>query len=157
MALLNVGSKIPNITLKDQNNNDINLIDISKNLTLLYFYPKALTSGCTTQACAIRDAGDELKSRNLTVYGISPDNVTKIQKFITKENLNFSLLADENHSACEAFGVWDLKKMYGKEYYGVLRTSFLVKDGVILEVFPKVKPKEHLSKVLEYFDNYLEK
>lgn len=154
MALLNIGDNVPDLNLLDQSGNSVSLKEITKNLTLIYFYPKAMTSGCTTQACGIRDGESELKSKNISVYGVSPDAPKKLQKFIERDNLNFTLLADENHEACEQFGVWGLKKMCDKEYYGVNRISFLAKDNKIVAVFPKVKPKEHLDMILKYVEEH---
>ncbi len=150
MDLLAPNMAVPQLTLLNQDSQEIQLADISKGLTLLYFYPKALTSGCTTQACALRDGIQELQDANLTVYGVSPDKPEKLKRFIEKENLNFTLLSDPEFEVAKAFGAYGLKKMCGHEYYGVYRVSFLLKDGVVLANFPKVKPKEHLDMILNY-------
>ncbi|MDD6177733.1 MAG: thioredoxin-dependent thiol peroxidase [Ruminobacter sp.] len=152
MELIAPNSKVPELSLLNQDSKEVKLSDITKGLTLLYFYPKALTSGCTTQACGIRDGIEELKKRGITVYGISPDKPEKLQKFIEKENLNFTLLSDPENKVSQAFGAYGLKKMCGREYMGVYRVSFIAKDNKIVTNFPKVKPKEHLDMVLRYLD-----
>lgn len=152
MELLNVSANIPDLTLLNAEGLALKLTDLCKDLTLLFFYPKALTSGCTTEACGIRDGMTELKNKGLTVYGISPDSPTKLTQFIAKEELNFTLLSDESHKVCEAFGAFGPKKMYGREYFGVYRVSFIAKNNKIIAQFPKVKPKEHLSMILAWLE-----
>ena len=112
---------------------------------ILYFYPKDDTPGCTTQACALRDGWDDLKEKAL-VFGVSPDPQKSHKKFIEKFNLPFPLLSDEDHAIGEAYGVWVEKSMYGKNYMGMERTTFVIAaDGTLKAVFPKVKPDEHLG------------
>ncbi len=152
MELLAVGQEIPDLILFNQNNEACQLTALCAGTTLLYFYPKAMTSGCTTQACALRDGMAQLQALNVKVYGISPDKPEKLSQFIAKENLNFSLLSDNELIAGKAFGAYGPKKMYGREYLGMYRVSFLVQDGKIIANFPKVKPKEHLAMILKWLE-----
>lgn len=150
MNRLQAGDKAPNFELKNQNDELVKLAEQSGK-TLVYFYPKALTPGCTTQACALRDSQAELTELNVAVYGVSPDPVARLGKFIAKHDLNFDLLSDEDHAIADAFGVWGLKKFMGKEYDGIHRISFLVdENGVIEKVFDKFKTKDHHQVVLDY-------
>jgi peroxiredoxin Q/BCP len=116
---------------------------------VLYFYPKDDTSGCTTEACEFRDAWSEVKASGARLFGVSPDGIKSHQKFRDKFNLPFPLLADENHSVAEAYGVWGEKSMYGRKYMGILRTTFIIDaKGRIARVFEKVKPAGHAAEVL---------
>ncbi|MDP5208077.1 thioredoxin-dependent thiol peroxidase, partial [Alishewanella sp. SMS9] len=118
---------------------------------LVYFYPKAMTPGCTVQACALRDSMAELEQLGVKVVGISTDAPTRLAKFAERDQLNFTLLGDEDHKVAEAFGVWGLKKFMGKEYDGLHRLSFLInQDGSIAKVFDKFKTKDHHEVVLSY-------
>ncbi|PIZ29772.1 MAG: thioredoxin-dependent thiol peroxidase [Alphaproteobacteria bacterium CG_4_10_14_0_8_um_filter_53_9] len=149
--MLSIGDKVTGISLRDQNNSLISLDDIKSKWVLIYFYPKALTSGCTVQACALRDAEEDLKDLDITVLGVSPDAPALLKKFEDKEGLNFSLLSDEDHSVAEKFGVWVEKSMYGRTYMGMTRASFLIDNtGVIRMVWPKVKPADHLNDILTW-------
>ncbi len=152
MNTLAAGMAAPLFSLKNQNEDLINLADhIGKNKVLVYFYPKASTPGCTVQACGLRDSKAELAELNTVAYGISPDAPKRLVNFITKQELNFDLLSDEDHAVAEQFGVWGLKKFMGKEYDGIHRISFLVGlDGKIEHVFNKFKTKEHHDVVLNY-------
>jgi thioredoxin-dependent peroxiredoxin len=153
MNTLQAGDKAPTFTLPDENGNNVSLSDFKDSKVLVYFYPKAMTPGCTVQAQNLRDSKDELAKKNVVVIGISPDPVKRLPKFIEKENLNFTLLSDEDHAVAEQFGVWGLKKFMGKEYDGIHRMSFLIsKDGTIDKVFNKFKTKEHHQVVLDYLD-----
>ncbi|MEM7145389.1 MAG: thioredoxin-dependent thiol peroxidase [Verrucomicrobiota bacterium] len=128
---------------------EVSLGDFSGRDVVLYFYPKDDTPGCTTQACGIRDAWGEL-SKRAVVFGVSVDGVKKHEKFIDKYELPFPLISDEEREVVEAYGVWVEKQLYGKKYMGTERTTFVIgSDGVIRAVFPKVKPAEHVEKVLE--------
>jgi peroxiredoxin Q/BCP len=119
------------------------------NTVVLYFYPKADTPGCTTQACGVRDHRSDYERSGAVVFGISPDPVKRIAKFDDKYGLGFPLLADEDHAVAEAYGVWVEKSMYGRKYMGVERTTFVIgPDGVIKDVLRKVKPGEHDALVL---------
>lgn len=154
--LLKTGASAPEFTLKDHEGREISLKDYrgKKNL-VLYFYPKALTPGCTDQACGMRDASIELKMRNTEVLGVSPDTPKQLGKFVQKYALNFPLLADEDHSVAERYGVWDLKKFMGREYMGIVRTTFLInKEGILCYIMHRPKTKTHQNDVLTYIDEH---
>jgi peroxiredoxin Q/BCP len=154
MKTLTVGDKAPLFTLNDQDNNPVSLSELQGKKVLIYFYPRASTPGCTIQACALRDAKAELDALNVVVLGISPDTPKKLTNFTNKQELNFTLLADEDHAICEAYNVWQLKKFMGKESMGVVRTSFLIDENGNLEhIFNKFKTKDHHDVVLSYLNN----
>jgi peroxiredoxin Q/BCP len=143
------GDKAPDFTLPDQHGDPVSLADLRGKEVVLYFYPKADTPGCTTQACGVRDHSDDYKQAGAVVLGISPDPVRRIAKFDEKYGLGFPLLADEDHAVAEAYGVWVEKSMYGRKYMGVERTTFVISPGgVIKDVLRKVKPAEHDALVL---------
>ena len=151
--MLQAGDKAPQFTLQDQNDESVSLSSFEGKKVLVYFYPKAMTPGCTTQAQCLRDSKDALDEHNVVVLGISPDPVKRLPKFIEKENLNFTLLSDEDHAVAEEFGVWGPKKFMGKEYDGIHRTSFMIDEqGNIEHVFDKFKTKEHQDVVLRYLN-----
>ena len=138
MSPLNAGDKAPLFSLPDQDGESISLADYAGQRVLVYFYPKAMTPGCTVQACGLRDNMDELKQFNVEVLGISTDKPEKLSRFAEKELLNFTLLSDEDHAVAEAFGVWGEKQFMGKTYDGIHRISFLIgADGKIEHVFDK--------------------
>src|ERR1700756_1705964 len=146
---LNPGDPAPDFTLPDQNGEPVTLSSFKGRNVVLYFYPKADTPGCTTQACGVRDHRADYESAGAVVYGLSPDPVKKVAAFDAKYTLAFPLLADEDHAVAEAYGVWVQKSMYGRTYMGVERTTFVIgPDGVIREVFRRVKPGEHDELVL---------
>ncbi len=148
--MITPGSQAPDFTLPDQQGDPVTLSSLRGTTVVVYFYPKADTPGCTTQACSIRDRGDEYAAAGATVLGISPDPVEKVAKFHTKQSLNFTLLADEDRAVCEAYGVWVEKSMYGKTYMGAQRATFIVDpDGVVAHVIPKASPKTHDDEVLK--------
>ncbi len=143
------GDPAPDFTLPDQDGNPTTLSDLKGRRVVLYFYPKADTPGCTTQACGIRDHSADYDAAGAVVLGVSPDPVKAVKKFHDKQGLNFALLADSDHAVAERYGVWVEKSMYGKTYMGNERTTFVIgEDGVIAEVLRKVKPKEHDDLVL---------
>ena len=149
MNTLKAGDKAPLFSLKNQQDTVVNLADFAGSKVLVYFYPKASTPGCTVQAKGLRDNKFALADKGVTVLGISPDPVKRLVKFADKENLNFSLLSDEDHSVADAFGVWGLKKFMGKEYDGIHRLSFLIDEsGTIEQVYDKFKTKDHHEVVL---------
>ncbi|MBU3823565.1 MAG: thioredoxin-dependent thiol peroxidase [Candidatus Oceanisphaera merdipullorum] len=151
MTYLPAGSPAPAFTLHDQNDRAVSLSDFSGQKVLVYFYPKAMTPGCKVQACGLRDSQSELADHNTVVLGISPDPVARLKKFEEKEDLNFTLLSDEDHAVADAFGVWGLKKFMGKEYDGIHRISFLIDEsGTIAQVFDKFKTKDHHEVVMAY-------
>ncbi len=151
MNRLVAGDKAPLFTLQDDQNNSVSLADLSGKKVLVYFYPRAMTPGCITQACGLRDSQAELQAHNTVVYGISPDPVKKLANFVAKKELNFPLLSDEDHEIADAFGVWGEKKFMGKVYDGIHRISFLVdENGIIEHVFDKFKTKDHHQVVVDY-------
>jgi peroxiredoxin Q/BCP len=148
--VLSEGDKAPDFTLRDQNGDEVTLSDLRGQTVVVYFYPRADTPGCTTQACGVRDRTDEYAAAGARVIGISPDEVADIAKFAGKYDLGFTLLADPDHAVAERYGAWGEKSMYGKKYLGVLRSTFLVDaDGRVARVFPKVQPKKHDALVLK--------
>lgn len=152
MNTLKAGDKAPLFTLQNQSDEPVSLSDFSGKKVLIYFYPKAMTPGCTIQAKGLRDIKSDLDQHNVVVLGISPDAVKRLPKFIEKESLNFTLLSDEDHAVADAFGVWGLKKFMGKEYNGIHRLSFLIdENGIISNVLDKFKTKEHHQVVLDLF------
>jgi peroxiredoxin Q/BCP len=148
--VIDEGDLAPDFTLPDQDGNPVTLSDLRGQPVVLYFYPKADTPGCTTQACGIRDHRADYERAGAKVLGVSPDPVVAIRKFADKNNLDFQLLADEDHEVADAYGVWGEKKLYGKRYMGVQRATFVIDpDGTVAKVFPKVSPKTHDELVLE--------
>ncbi len=146
---LNVGDTAPDFTAPDQDGSSVTLSGLRGKPVVLYFYPKADTPGCTTQACGIRDHRADYAKLGVTVLGVSPDPVKPIAKFAEKFDLGFRLLSDEDHSVAEAYGVWVEKSMYGRTYMGNERTTFLIDaGGKITHIFRKVKPAEHDEQVL---------
>jgi peroxiredoxin Q/BCP len=147
--MIEVGESAPDFELPDQDGRPVRLEDFRGQRVVVYFYPKANTPGCTTQACGVRDRKADYAQAGAVVLGVSPDPVAKVQKFHEKYSLDFPLLADEDHSVAEAFGVWVEKSMYGRKYFGNERTTFIVdSEGKIAKVLRKVKPAEHDEQVL---------
>jgi peroxiredoxin Q/BCP len=143
VAELNSGAAAPAFSLLDQDGNSVNLADFTGKNLLVYFYPKADTPGCTTQACSIRDALPDLAATGMAAVGISPDQPAALKKFRDKYNLNFPLLSDPEHKTAEAYGTWGLKSMYGKQYEGIIRSSFLLDgQGKVIQAWYKVKPAD---------------
>ena len=147
-----VGQVAPSFKLPASNGETIDLAEVvAKKPVVLYFYPKADTSGCTVEACGFRDAAPDYKKAGVTVLGISPDPIEKVTKFAEKYKLNFPLLADADHVVCEKYGVWKEKSMYGRKYWGAMRVTFVIAEGGKIEqVFEKVKPAGHEKQVLEW-------
>ena len=147
--MLKVGDKAPDFELVDQNNAKVKLSDNLGSWVVLYFYPKALTPGCTVQACAIRDSISDFETKNIKVFGVSGDKPEKLKKFETKKQLNFQLLSDEQRVCLNDYGVWQLKKFMGREYMGIMRWTFIIdKQGNIAEIIEKVNTKSHHRDVL---------
>jgi thioredoxin-dependent peroxiredoxin len=147
--MIEEGAQAPDFTLPDQDGEQVSLSDFRGSPVVLYFYPKAGTSGCTTQACGIRDHSADYEAAGAVVLGVSPDPVEAVKKFHGAESLNFTLLADEDHAVCELYGVWGEKSMYGRTYMGAMRSTFILdRDGRVARVFPKVSPKTHDAVVL---------
>ncbi|WP_409422514.1 thioredoxin-dependent thiol peroxidase [Pseudaeromonas sp. ZJS20] len=151
MPILSAGIPAPDFTLPDQNGNPVQLSALRGRKVLIYFYPKAMTPGCTTQACSLRDVQAELAAHQLVVLGISPDAPARLKKFEARDELNFTLLGDEDHRVADAYGVWGPKKFMGKEFDGIHRISFLVDEaGTLIKVFDKFKTSDHHQVVLDY-------
>lgn len=147
--MLEAGAAAPDFTLPDQDGEALTLSALRGQTVVLYFYPRADTPGCTTQACGVRDRGAEYAATGARVIGVSPDTVEAVKKFAEKFELDFTLLADADHAVADAYGTWVEKSMYGKKYWGVQRATFLIDpDGRIARVFPKVSPKTHDDVVL---------
>jgi peroxiredoxin Q/BCP len=146
---LNVGDQAPDFTAVTDTGATVKLSDFRGKRVILYFYPKDDTSGCTTQACGFRDAYTQIEEKNAVVLGVSPDGVKSHQKFKTKHNLPFTLLVDEDHAIAEAYGVWAEKSMYGKKYWGIERSHFVIdENGAIVEAAVKVKPEESVKRAV---------
>lgn len=155
MSLPKISNLAPAFSLVNQRGEKVSLKDFKgKKNVVLYFYPKASTPGCTVQACGIRDTQSEFAKLDTVVLGVSPDSPGKLQKFIDKYDLNFDLLADEDHAIAETYGVWALKKFMGKEFMGILRTSFIIdKEGRLRHIMDKVNTKTHDQDVLAILQN----
>ncbi|MCF0188257.1 MAG: thioredoxin-dependent thiol peroxidase [Bacteroidaceae bacterium] len=148
---MNIGDRIPEVLGKDQNGNEIKASDFAGRKLVLYVYPKDNTSGCTAEACSLRDHKEELSAKGYEILGVSKDSAASHQKFIEKQNLNFSLIADTDTSLLQTLGAWGEKTMCGKKVIGTLRTTYLVnEEGVIEHIFlPKqIKTKEHAEQIL---------
>ena len=147
--MIEPGDEAPDFQLPDQDGRSVKLSDFRGTPVVLYFYPKADTPGCTTQACGVRDHRADYAKFGATVIGVSPDSVTQVKRFQEKFGLDFVLLADADHGVAEAYGVWVQKSMYGKTYFGNERTTFIIgTDGHVTHVLRKVKPAEHDELVL---------
>jgi peroxiredoxin Q/BCP len=152
MKHLKIGDKAPNFEGIDQHGHNISSMDYAGKKTVIYFYPKDNTPGCTTQACSIRDNYDSLLKNGIQVIGVSADSVASHQKFVTKYDLPFPLLADEDKSIIEAFGVWGPKKFMGKEYDGIHRTTFLLdEESNVKGIIEKPNTKAHAEEILSFF------
>lgn len=155
MTRLIAGQQAPDFTLPDQDGQPVSLSQFRGKKVLVYFYPRASTPGCTTQACGLRDSQAELAQLNTQVLGISPDPSSRLKNFQQKQRLNFTLLGDEDHSVAEAFGVWGSKKFMGKIFDGLHRISFLIDEqGVIEHVFDDFKTSNHHQVVVEYLQQH---
>ncbi len=148
--MISPGDTAPDFTLPDQDGGPVTLSDLRGQPVVLYFYPKADTPGCTTQACGIRDHRSDYAAAGAVVLGVSPDRVAAVKRFHDKYDLGFTLLADEDHSVAEKYGTWVEKSMYGRRYWGNARATFIIgPDGVIAHVIPKASPKTHDDEVLQ--------
>ena len=147
--MIEAGEQAPAFTLQNQDDEPVNLGDYRGQTVVLYFYPKADTPGCTTQACGIRDRSDEYAQAGATVIGVSADEPKKLRKFADKYDLDFTLVGDPSHEVLEAYGVWVEKKNYGKTYMGIQRATFIIDaEGTVAHVIPKASPKTHDDEVL---------
>ena len=148
--MIEKGARAPDFTLPSDRDGDVTLSDLRGRRVVLYFYPKDDTSGCTAQACELRDELPRFEAGDAVVLGVSPDSVASHARFRKKHGLNFPLLADEDHRVAEAYGVWKEKSMYGRKYMGIERSTFLIdEDGVVVEAWRKVKPTGHAQLVAE--------
>jgi len=155
MATLKKGDTAPTFSLTDQDGNDVNLLEFKGEKVLLYFYPKADTSGCTKQACSVRDARQDLRDLGIAVLGISPDGMDAQKKFDMKHTLAFPLLSDPHHKVAELYGAWGEKKMYGKSFMGIIRSSFLIDEaGKIMEGWYKIKPENTVPEALKVLQSF---
>lgn len=153
MTELRTGDPAPDFELTDQNGDSVSLADLKGTRTVLYFYPKDNTPGCTLEACSLRDGERELAARGFRIVGISPDGEKSHRNFRAKYGLNFTLLCDPDHAVCEAYGVWGEKAMYGRKYMGVVRTTFVVDaEGRIERIFRKVETKNHARQILDSYE-----
>lgn len=146
---LKIGEKAPNFSLKNGDGVEISLRDFDKKIVVLYFYPKDNTPGCTAEACEFSEIYSEFSHQNAVIIGISPDSVKSHANFISKFHLNHILLSDENREICKLYGVWQVKKNYGKSYLGVVRSTFIIDtNGKIAKIYRSVRAKDHANKVL---------
>jgi peroxiredoxin Q/BCP len=147
--MIEPGQPAPDFELPDQDGNPVRLADLRGGRVVLYFYPKADTPGCTTQACGIRDHRADYETAGVTVLGVSPDPVEAVKRFHDKQDLTFTLLADADHAVTERYGAWVEKSNYGKTYWGAARATFIIdEEGVVRHVIPKASPKTHDDEVL---------
>lgn len=152
-----IGEKAPQFSLLSSEGKQVCLSDYLGKNVVLYFYPKDMTPGCTTEACDFRDFHKDFSDANAVILGVSPDPITRHEKFIEKYNLPFELLADENQEAAIAYGVWKLKKNFGKEYMGIERSTFVIdQNGVLVKEWRKVKVKGHVEEALSYIKENLQ-
>lgn len=148
--MLKIGEKAPDFTLTSDKGERISLADFKGKQIVLYFYPKDNTPGCTIEACSFRDVYEEILAKGAVVLGLSPDNEKSHVKFIHKYNLPFYLLSDPEHKVAEAYGAWGEKKMFGKKYNGILRSTYIIDEGGNVKIgFPNVNPKGHAQEVLD--------
>lgn len=156
MAFPKIGNLAPSFKLKNQNSELIDLKGLRGKNVVLYFYPKAMTPGCTVQACGIRDTKKELAKINTVVLGVSPDSPERLTRFMEKEKLNFDLLSDEDHAVAETYGVWGKKKFMGREFLGIHRTTFIIDSfGKLQHIMDEVKTKTHHDDVINYIKENL--
>ncbi len=152
--MLDVGSAAPDFTLPDQHDNNVTLSDFKGKWVVLYFYPKDMTPGCITEACSFQEGMPDFSKIDAVILGVSKDSVARHKKFAEKYSLQFPLLSDEKGNVCETYETWQKKKLYGREFMGIVRSTYIINpQGVIAKVYPKVKVKEHAAEVLEYLKN----
>lgn len=154
MSLPDLNKKAPNFKTIASDGKTHQLNDFRGKFIVLYFYPKDDTPGCTVEACSFRDNLKSVEKLNALILGVSPDNLKSHEKFVTKFGLPFLLLSDEDHTICKDYGVWAEKSMYGKKYWGVLRTTFIIDpSGILIRIFEKVKPAEHTAEVISFLQS----
>lgn len=150
-----VGKTAPSFTLSNQAGDEISLSDYKGKYVVLYFYPKDMTPGCTTQACDFRDNHESFADLDAVILGVSPDPIESHEKFIDKYDLPFHLLADEDHKVAEDYGVWQLKKTFGNEYHGIVRSTFIInKEGNLQEEFRNIRVKGHIDRMLTHLKEH---
>ncbi|MCL6603234.1 MAG: thioredoxin-dependent thiol peroxidase [Paenibacillus sp.] len=150
MNAITIGDNVPDFTLPASNGQQVSLSHYRGHKIILFFYPKNMTPACTQEACEFRDAHDRIVAKDAVILGISPDRLESHSKFITKNNLPFLLLSDEDHKVSEMFGVWQLKKLYGKEFMGIVRSTFLIdEEGVLQQEWRKVRVKGHVESAVQ--------
>jgi len=155
-GFVKVGASAPAFNLLDQNGKPVKLDQFSNKIVVLYFYPRAMTPGCTVQACGIRDKEKEFDKLGAVILGVSPDKPESLQKFIDKEKLNFTLLSDPEKETAKSYGAFGLKKFMGREFMGILRSTFIIdRSGKIVHVMPKVDTKTHHQDVIDFIKNNL--
>ncbi|WP_454192567.1 thioredoxin-dependent thiol peroxidase [Paenibacillus sp. Marseille-Q7038] len=148
---IKIGSEAPDFVLQGAGDQLVKLSDFRGKRVILYFYPKDMTAGCTDEACQFRDEHNSFEALNTVIIGVSGDSLKQHEKFIAKYNLPFILLSDEDHKVAELYDVWQLKKMYGKEYMGIVRSTFVIDEqGILTKEWRKVKVKGHIEEALEY-------
>lgn len=148
--MLEPGDTAPDFTLVDDSGKTVSLDDFAGRRLIVYFYPKAMTPGCTTEACDFRDRSDVLQDAGYAVVGISPDPPERLAKFKAKEHLNFPLLSDPDHAVAAAYGAWGVKKNYGREYEGIIRSTFVISpDGSVEKAYRNVRAKGHVDRLIE--------
>ena len=151
-----IGKPAPDFALPDQDGTVLKLADLRGKNVVVYFYPKAMTPGCTVQACGIRDNESPFANTNTALLALSPDPSARLKKFEEKHDLNFRLLSDEDHAVADSYGAWGLKKFMGKEYMGILRSTFILDSkGTLVHIMPKVKTKTHDQDVLDWINENL--
>ena len=154
--MLKDNDKAPQFTIPDQNDINVSLSDFEDKWIILYFYPKDMTPGCTTEACNFRDEYSVFQNKGIVVLGVSKDSVDRHKKFEGKHDLPYPLLSDENGSVCEDYGVWQKKSLYGKKFMGIVRSTFIINpEGNIAKVYPKVKVKEHVAEIFADLENLM--
>lgn len=152
MEKLKVGDRAPEFTAMDQDGNQVVLGSLKGKKVVLYFYPKDNTSGCTAEACSLRDGKSELERMGFVIIGVSPDSEKSHKGFIEKHSLNFTLIADTDKAVATAYGAWGLKKFMGREYMGIIRTTFIIDEsGVIEKIFTKVDTKKHFEQIVDSY------
>lgn len=150
MNAITIGDNVPDFTLPASNGQQVSLSQYRGHKIILFFYPKNMTPACTQEACEFRDAHDRIAAKDAVILGISPDRLESHSKFITKNDLPFLLLSDEEHKVSEMFGVWQLKKLYGKEFMGIVRSTFLIdEEGVLQQEWRKVRVKGHVESAVQ--------
>ncbi len=153
---LEIGAVAPSFSLQNQRGESVSLADCKGRNVLVYFYPRALTPGCTVQACALRDSRKTLQAAQTVALGISPDPVSRLARFAAKHNLDFDLLSDEEHLAATAYGTWKPKKFMGREFIGQHRSSFIIdRNGILRHAMPKVRTRQHHEDVLSWIEQNL--